>query len=427
MAIAIFEIGSLVCALSPSSIALIIGRAIQGIGAAGTAGGGFTITAFVVPPHVQPIVIGLMGSVFTIASIAGPLLGGVFTSQVTWRWCFYINLPIGGVTIIGMLLFFRTPAHAKSSQKTPIREILASFDPLGSVLMFSGVLCFFLAVQWGGVTKPWNSATEIGLLVGCVLLLALFAANEWYQGDRALIVFRILRQRSIGACSGFIFFLNAANIALQYNLPTYFQAIQGDTPVKNGIKMIPSILSTALSTMIGSATIGKLQFFQPFLLAAGAIGTLGVGLIYTLDIDTGLGPIIGYQILFGVGAGLAVQTPNLVATVTSSADDVSIAISTVSLSDAILVNILLERLPYHVPGIDPEAVLVAGAAGIKNVYEGEVLRGVQLAYLDGLHGGWALATAAFGVTLLWALIPRWPGRLSPPDRADARGYEDESK
>ncbi|KAK6067829.1 major facilitator superfamily transporter [Seiridium cupressi] len=415
MAIAIFEIGSLVCALSPSSIALIVGRAIQGVGAAGTAGGGFTITAFVVPPHVQPIVVGLMGSVFTIASIAGPLLGGVFTSQVTWRWCFYINLPIGGVTIIGMLLFFRTPAHAKSSQKTPIREILASFDPLGSVLMFSGVLCFFLAVQWGGVTKPWNSATEIGLLVGCVLLLALFAANEWYQGDRALIVFRILRQRSIGACSGFIFFLNAANIALQYNLPTYFQAIQGDTPVKSGIKMIPSILSTALSTMIGSAIIGKLQFFQPFLLAAGAIGTLGVGLIYTLDIDTGLGPIIG------------------------SADDVSIAISTVSffmflagswgvaVSDAILVNILLERLPYHVPGIDPEAVLVAGAAGIKNVYEGEVLRGVQLAYLDGLHGGWALATAAFGVTLLWALIPRWPGRLSPPDRADARGYEDESK
>lgn len=205
LAIVIFEIGSLVCALSPSSASLIIGRAIQGTGAAGLAGGGYTIAAFVVPVHVQPIVIGLMGSVFTIASVAGPLLGGVLTSDVTWRWCFYINLPVGAVTIVCMLLFFRTPAHAKTCHNAPLREILMNFDPVGLVLMFSGVLCFFLAVQWGDVAKPWNSGEEIGLLVGCVVLLALFVLNEWYQGDCALIVFRILRLRSIGACSGFIF------------------------------------------------------------------------------------------------------------------------------------------------------------------------------------------------------------------------------
>jgi MFS family permease len=84
------------------------------------ANGGYTITAFIVPPNIQPIVVGLMGSVFTVASIAGPLLGGVFTSNVTWRWCFYINLPIGSVTIACMLLFFRTPANAKSGHNTPI-------------------------------------------------------------------------------------------------------------------------------------------------------------------------------------------------------------------------------------------------------------------------------------------------------------------
>lgn len=205
MAIFLFEIGSLLCALSPNSIALITGRAIQGAGAAGLAGGGYTITAFVVPPPAQPVVVGLMGSVFTVASIAGPLLGGVFTSNVSWRWCFYINLPIGGVTILCLLLFFKTPVRAKSSHGAPAREIFASFDPIGLILMFSGILCFFLAVQWGGVSKPWNSADEIGLLVGCVLLLALFTVNEWYQGDRALLVFRVLRNRSIGACSGYIF------------------------------------------------------------------------------------------------------------------------------------------------------------------------------------------------------------------------------
>lgn len=204
-AILLFDVGSLVCALSPNSIALICGRAVQGLRAAGVANGGYTITAFIVPLHVQPIVVGLMGSVFTIASIAGPLLGGAFTTDVTWRWCFYINLPIGGVTMACMLFFFRTPERAKEGHGTPIREILMSFDPVGSVLMFAGVLCFFMAVQWGGVSKPWNSPTEIGLLVGCVVLMVLFFINEGYQGDRALVVYRILRGRSIGACSGFIF------------------------------------------------------------------------------------------------------------------------------------------------------------------------------------------------------------------------------
>ncbi|KAH8651187.1 putative MFS transporter [Xylariales sp. PMI_506] len=438
-AIFTFEVGSLLCAVSPNSTALIVGRAIQGAGAAGLAGGGYTITAFIVPPAAQSAVVGLMGSVFTIASIAGPLLGGVFTSDVSWRWCFYINLPIGGITSLCILFFFRTPAHAKSSYGSPIKEVIASFDPIGLILMFSGVLCFFLAVQWGGVSKQWNSADEIGLLIGCAFLMILFAVNEWNQGDRALIVFRILRKRSIRACAGFIFFLNAGNIALQYSLPIYFQAIQGNTAVESGIKMIPSILATALATGFGSAAIGKLQIFQPFLLASGAIATIGVGLIYSFSINVSLGPIIGYQILYGIGTGLGVQAPNLVATVTSSGEEVSIAVATVSFfmftsggwgvatTDALLNNILLRKLPHYVPGIDPRSVLDVGAAGINSVYEGEVLKGIQQAYLDGLHGGWALSTAAFGVATLWALIPKWPGRLLALGGTSAEGNEDKSR
>ncbi|KAF2708598.1 MFS general substrate transporter, partial [Pleomassaria siparia CBS 279.74] len=328
-AIFTFEIGSLVCALAPNSIALIIGRAVQGLGAAGVANGGYTITAFIVPPHVQPTVIGLMGSVFTVASVTGPLLGGAFTSKVTWRWCFYINIPIGGVAIIAMLIFFKTPARAKTSQFTHLGEILMNFDPIGSVLILASILCFFLAVQWGGVLKLWNWSDVIGLLAGFVVLFTVFIINEWYQGDRALIVFRILRERSIGACSGFIFFLNAGKIALQYNTPIYFQAIQGNSPLESSIKIILSILVIALSTATTSVVMGKLGFFQPFLMAAAVLATIGTGLIYTLGVKVGLGPIIGYQILYGIGCGLGVQTPNRVATVGSTAEDVSMAVSTV--------------------------------------------------------------------------------------------------
>ncbi|KAK7932074.1 hypothetical protein PG985_002786 [Apiospora marii] len=330
-----------------------------------------------------------------------------------------------------MLIWFRTPAAAKASHGTPWREVLLSFDPVGSVLVFAGVLCFFLAIQWGGIAFEWKSATEIGLLVGCVVILALFTINEWYQGDRALIVYRLLRKRSIGATAGFIFLsltshgvlsLNAGNIALQYQLPIYFQAIQGDSPVQSGIKMIPSILATALATAIGSGLAGKVQVFQPFLVASGIVSTIGCGLIFTFGLNESLGAIIGYQILYGVGTGLGVQLPNLVATITSAPEDVSTAVSTVSffmllaggwgvaVTDAVLNNMLLLRVPHYAPALDGEAVLAVGAAGIKDAFSGDILEGVRLAYLDGLHAGWALGTAAFGLACLCALLPKWPGR-----------------
>ena len=205
LALFLFEAGSLLCALAPNSIALICGRAIQGLGGAGISGGSYTITAFVCPPRMQPIVIGLMGSVFTVASVAGPLMGGAFSSShLTWRWCFYINLPIGAVTMFCISVFFRTPKAAKVSHGAPTREKVMSFDPLGLVLVFAAVLCFFLAIQWGGVVHSWHSSVIIGLLVGCVLLSILFVLNGWFQGDRSLVVYRLLRQRSIASSAAFI-------------------------------------------------------------------------------------------------------------------------------------------------------------------------------------------------------------------------------
>lgn len=134
---------------------------------------------------------------------------------------------------------------------------------------------------------------------------------------------------------------------MQYQLPVYFQAIQGDSPVQSGIKMIPSILATALATAIGSGVAGKLQVFQPFLLASGAIATIGCGLIFTFGLNESLGPIIGYQILYGVGTGLGVQLPNLVATVTSAAEDVSTAVSTVSCKFTTISIMFAQDIPRY--------------------------------------------------------------------------------
>jgi MFS transporter, DHA2 family, glioxin efflux transporter len=204
-AIVVFEAGCLICALSPNSPALIIGRAVQGGGAAGLLLGTYSISNFIVPPNQVPLVVGLIGTIFSVAGVLGPLLGGVFTSDLSWRWCFYINLPIGVVPFSFVFIFFKTPEQAKELQRTPLKEIMLSFDPFGILTFLASLICYFLAMSWGGIEKSWGSAPVVGLLVGWILLTILFIANEAWQGERALVVLRLMKNKDILIGSIYIF------------------------------------------------------------------------------------------------------------------------------------------------------------------------------------------------------------------------------
>jgi MFS family permease len=191
------------------------------MGGAGVAGGCYTIIAFIVRPAKVPAYMGMTGAVFGVASVAGPLLGGVLTEKVTWRWwcveswecvsimlllmkdSFYINLPIGGATMLVLIFFYHTPAHVKPASST-MKELLFSFDFLGILIMMASLICFCLALEWGGIIKAWDSSDVIGTLVGFVVLAILWAAIEWKQKERALVVPRILKDRPIAACAAFL-------------------------------------------------------------------------------------------------------------------------------------------------------------------------------------------------------------------------------
>jgi MFS family permease len=190
-AMAIFEAGSLICALAKSPTTLIIGRAIAGFGGAGIATGAFTIIGFAAEPRKRPQLIGVTGATYGIAAVLGPLLGGVFSDKVTWRWCFYINLPIGGLAALMVLIFFRTPGGAKPVRAS-WKEKLLQMDLVGVALVMALIVSYLLALEYGGQSKAWNSSVVVGLLVGSFALTVTCVFWEINLGERAMIVPRLV-------------------------------------------------------------------------------------------------------------------------------------------------------------------------------------------------------------------------------------------
>lgn len=247
-AVVIFEIGSAICGAAPNSTALIIGRAIAGLGSSGIFGGSVIITFFTVPLHLRPIFSGIVSLVIALASVTGPLIGGGFTEHVTWRWCFYLNLPIGAAAIVVVMLVLKMPPARKAG--TPIREQFLQMDPLGNLCLMPGVVCLLLALQWGGATYPWNSGRVIALLVLAAVFLLAFVGIQIWLPDTATIPPRIMKQRSIAAGVVFTLMVTAAMMTFNYYLPIWFQAIKSATPVHSGVMMLPTVISSAVASLI---------------------------------------------------------------------------------------------------------------------------------------------------------------------------------
>jgi MFS family permease len=211
IALGIFELGSLVCAVSPNSMALIWGRAVAGLGSAGLFSGAILIVTYTVPLSQRPMYTGLIGAMYGIASVAGPLLGGAFTDSphLTWRWCFYINLPFGAVTAIFLFFFFSNPKR-HTQQNLTVMEQLDRMDLPGTSVFLPGVICLLLALQWGGSKYPWSNGRIIALLVLAFVLLAIFVVLQIVRGEKATVSPRVFKNRSIFGSALYAFCIGGA-------------------------------------------------------------------------------------------------------------------------------------------------------------------------------------------------------------------------
>ncbi|CEO58354.1 hypothetical protein PMG11_03084 [Penicillium brasilianum] len=415
LAILVFEVGSALCGGAPNSKAFIVGRAIAGIGSAGIFSGATVIIAQIVPLAKRPIYVGLMGSTFGFSSIVGPLMGGAFTDNVTWRWCFYINLPIGGFTLAMLFFFLRVP---HTPQPCSWKRQILRLDPLGSFLFLPSVICFLLALQWGGTTYAWNSGRIIALFVlSGVLMIAFVIVQIWLKKD-ATVPPHIFNQRSI--ISGVVFALCVGGglISMLYTLPLWFQGVRGTTAVKSGIDTIPMVLALVVGAILSGGIITATGYYVPWMFVATILMSTGAGLMTTFKPDTNHAAWIGYQVLFGIGIGTGLQQPSLAAQTVLPMEEVAIGVSLMffaqSLGGAVFIavaqslfqNYIGSELP-HIDGIDAAKVLAAGTTGLADVVPTNKLTDVLLVYNDGLHRSFIVSVAVSCLMVLPALTMEW--------------------
>jgi hypothetical protein len=199
-----------------------------------------------------------------------------------------------------ILITFKTPSTAPRVQATP-REKILQMDFPGTALVMGASLCFLLALQYGGVTHPWKSSLVVGLLVGFVLILFALIIVEIWQGERAMLTPRLMRQRVVWVNSVWGFFSAGAYFTTLYYLPIYFQSIDNCSAIDSGVRNIPLIALFSIFTFASGKAISKTGSAAPILVASSVVMTISAGLLYTLDIGTPIGKWVGYQMLAGFG------------------------------------------------------------------------------------------------------------------------------
>lgn len=254
LAVSIFELGSLVCGLAPTSRALIIGRAVAGLGSAGIISGAMVIIAHSAPLRVRPMLMGMIGAMFGVASVCGPILGGVFTDRLTWRWCFYVNLPFGAVTVVAVLFFFRPPERPAVSS-IPVWERVKKIDWLGLFFFAPAIVSLLLAMQWGGSTYPWSDGRIIALFVLFGVLIIVFAGVEYWKKDGATVPPRLITQRSVAAGCWYAFCNGAGFFMVMFYVPLWHQVIRDVSAVESGIRLLSFLVGMIVMVILSGGLV----------------------------------------------------------------------------------------------------------------------------------------------------------------------------
>jgi EmrB/QacA subfamily drug resistance transporter len=316
-AILIFLGGSMLAGLSQSMGELIGFRALQGIGAGGLMVGAQAIIADVVPPRERGRYMGLIGSVFAVASVAGPLLGGFFVDNLSWRWVFYVNIPVGAIAVL--IVVTRLHLH------TP--HVRHRIDYIGAALLGAGVSALILLTTWGGNEYAWGSTMIVGLGVAGVALLVAFV---WWEGRAAepILPLGLFRSRVFSVANAMGFTIGMAMFGAIIFIPLYLQLVYGASATSSGLRMLPLMFGLLVAAIASGRIITRVGKYRAFPIAGTAVLVAGMFLLSRLGIGTAPWLASLYMLVVGVGIGLVLQVLVLVVQNEVPPTEVGVATST---------------------------------------------------------------------------------------------------
>jgi EmrB/QacA subfamily drug resistance transporter len=315
-AIVIFLIGSALCGLAQSMGELIAFRALQGLGGGGLIVLSMAIVGDIVPPRDRGRYQGLFGAVFGASSVLGPLLGGLFVDNLTWRWVFYINLPIGLIALGVIAAVLHIPVHRAKH----------TIDYAGTAAIAGVATCLVLLASLGGTTWAWASAPTALLGALGVALLAVFIAVELKAAEPVLPL-RLFKIRTFTLCSVIGFVIGFAMFGAMTYLPTFLQVVHGVTPTLSGVHMLPMVFGLLIASTASGQIVSRTGHYKVFPIAGTAITIGGLLFLHTLDEFSGTGTMSAAFFLFGFGLGLVMQVLVLVVQNSVGYEDLGVATS----------------------------------------------------------------------------------------------------
>jgi EmrB/QacA subfamily drug resistance transporter len=403
--IVVFLIGSVLCGLSQNMAELVGFRALQGLGAGGLMVGAMAIVGEMVPPRDRGKYQGVMMAAMPVAMIGGPLIGGFFTDHLSWRWAFYVNLPLGALAL----------AVVWTTLKLPSGRGKAVIDWFGAALLTIWITALVLITSWGGTEYAWASWQIVGLGVLAVAGFVAFILVERRAEEPIMPLgpFRIANFSVAGALSFVSGFALFGGVTF---LPQYQQFVQGSSATNSGLLLLPMMLSVMVVSVIGGQIITRTGRYRALPIVGSALMTLGVALFATMDVDTSRTVTSLYMVVLGAGMGCLMQTTLLIAQNSVPMRDLGAATGAstflrnmggslgVSLLGALYANQLTDSLAANAPAggtglgaadqLTPAALRALPEAA-QRIFQQAVTDGIGAVFM------WAAVVAAVGFVLAW--------------------------